>query len=103
MTLKLGWWCRQTYPTKPTNSLCFVIDLDPKKQIRNHFMVIPADQLKDVSIEKMPLVLQTHQCQVLLVACWHMCVPPHLPALAEVCSMVSPRENTNIDSLISSA
>lgn len=66
-------------------------------------MVTSADHLKDVPIGKVPQVLQTHQCQALLVASCHMCVPPHLAALAEVCSMDSPRENTNIDSLICSA
>lgn len=32
-------------------------------------MVTSADHLKDVLTEKVPLVLQTHQCQVVLVAC----------------------------------
>lgn len=44
--------------------------------MRSQFTVTHADHLKDVPIEKVALVLQTHQCQAVLVACRHVCASP---------------------------
>lgn len=61
-------------------------------------MFIYTGQLKDVAAEKSAQALQTHQCQIVLVVSWPICVPPPLLllALAKVCSMGSPRENTSV-------